>query len=180
VIAIGSAGPRSFVIQSPPDLAALFAVGILAAGIVGASGARRSWPWGWLALAAAAPVLATIWWRGSVWTLDRLFWVDLALGPAVACLLAGLATGGSARLVRFLDARPIRNLGLSSYSLYLTHGPIVVLVSSKLVAGRVGPGVPAFVVSLALVLPITIVFARAFAAAFEAPFLRPRADRARG
>jgi peptidoglycan/LPS O-acetylase OafA/YrhL len=180
VIAIGSAGPRSFVIQSPPDLAALFAVGILAAGIVGASSARRSWPWGWLAFAAAAPVLATIWWRGSVWTLDRLFWVDLALGPAVACLLAGLATGGSARLVRFLDARPIRNLGLSSYSLYLTHGPIVVLVSSKLVAGRVGPGVPAFVVSLALVLPITIVFARAFAAAFEAPFLRPRADRARG
>ena len=167
-------------IQSPPDLAALFAVGILAAGIVGASSARRSWPWAWLALAAAAPVLATIWWRGSVWTLDRLFWVDLALGPAVACLLAGLATGRPARLVRLLDARPLRDLGSSSYSLYLTHGPIVVLVYSKLVAGRVRPGVPAFVVSLALVLPITIVFARAFAAAFEAPFLRPRADRAPG
>jgi peptidoglycan/LPS O-acetylase OafA/YrhL len=180
VIAIGIAGPRTFVIQSPPDLAALFAVGILAAGIVGAGSARRSWPWGWLALAAAAPVLATIWWRGSVWTLDRLFWVDLALGPAVACLLAGLATGRAARLTRLLDARPLRSLGSSSYSLYLTHGPIVVLVSSKLVAGRVRPGAAAFVVSLALVLPITIAFARAFAAAFEAPFLRTRADRAPG
>ena len=116
VAAVGIVGPHvsrldTFVIQSPPDLAALFAVGILAAGIVGASTARRSWPWGWLALAAAAPVVATIAVAGSVWTLDHLFWVDLALGPAVACLLAGLTTGRPARLVRLLDSRPIRNLG---------------------------------------------------------------------
>ncbi len=95
VAAVGIFGPHiarldTFVIQSPPDLAALFAVGILTAGIVGASQARRSWPWPWLALAAAAPVLATIWWQGSVWTLDHLFWVDLALGPAIACLLGRL------------------------------------------------------------------------------------------
>jgi peptidoglycan/LPS O-acetylase OafA/YrhL len=126
-----------------------------------------------VALAAAAPVLATIWWRGSVWTLDHLFWVDLALGPAIACLLAGLATGHPAALLRLLDARPIRNLGLSSYSLYLTHGPIVVVVSGLIVAGWLGYGVWAFVASLALVLPLTIVFARVFAAVFETPF-RPR------
>ena len=163
-----------FVIQSPPDLAALFAVGVVSAGIVGASAARRSWPWAGLALAAAAPVLAMIGWRGSVWTLDHLFWVDLALGPAVACLLAGLATGRPAPLLRLLDARPIRNLGASSYSLYLTHGPIVVVVYEKIVAGRVRQGVPAFVVSLALVLPLTIVFARVFASVFETPFRRSR------
>jgi peptidoglycan/LPS O-acetylase OafA/YrhL len=114
-------------------------------------------------------VLATIWWQGSVWTLEHLFWVDLALGPAVACLLAGLATGHPARLLRMLDARPIRNLGFSSYSLYLTHGPIVVVVYEKIVAGRVRQGVPAFVVSLALVVPLTIGFARAFAWVFETP-----------
>jgi peptidoglycan/LPS O-acetylase OafA/YrhL len=175
VTAVGIVGPHvspldTFVIQSPPDLAALFAVGILSAGIVGASGVRRSWPWTWLALAAAAPALATICWRGTVWTLDHLFWVDLALGPAVACLLAGLATGRPRRLVRLLDARPMRNLGSSSYSLYLTHGPIVVMVCDKIVAGRVRQGVPAFVVSLALVLPLTVVFARVFASVFETPF----------
>jgi peptidoglycan/LPS O-acetylase OafA/YrhL len=162
-----------FVIQSPPDLAALFAVGVLSAGIVGADTARRSWPWAWLALAAAAPVLATIWWLGSVWTLHHLFWVDLAFGPAVACFLAGLATGhpgGRASIRRLLDARPMRSLGSSSYSLYLTHAPIVVVVYEKIVAGRVRPGVPAFVVTLALVLPLTIVFARAFASVFETPF----------
>jgi peptidoglycan/LPS O-acetylase OafA/YrhL len=178
VATVGIVGPHvspldTFVIQSPPDLAALFTVGILGAGIVGASRARRSWPWARLALAAAAPVLATIWWQGSVWTLDHLFWVDLALGPAIACLLAGLATGGPGgrgSLLRLLDARPMRNLGSSSYSLYLTHAPIVVIVYDRIVAGRVRQGVPAFVVSLALVLPLTIVFARVFASVFETPF----------
>jgi peptidoglycan/LPS O-acetylase OafA/YrhL len=169
ILAPHFSGLDAFVIQSPPDLAALFAVGVVSAGIVGASTARRSWPWGRVALAAAAPVVAIIWWRGSVWTLDHLFWVDLALGPAVACLLAGLATGHAAPLLRLLDARPIRTLGASSYSLYLTHGPIVVVVYEKIVAGRVREGVPAFVVSLLLGLPLTIVFARVFASVFETP-----------
>ncbi len=179
VAAVGIVGPHisrldTFVIQSPPDLAALFALGILSAGIVGAGRTLRSWPWPWLALAAAAPVLATICWQGSVWTLTHLFWVDLALGPAIACLLAGLVTGRPAPLLRLLDARPIRALGDSSYSLYLTHAPIVAVVSGLIVAGRVGRGVPAFLVSLALVLPLTIVFARAFASVFERPFRQPR------
>jgi peptidoglycan/LPS O-acetylase OafA/YrhL len=122
-----------------------------------------------------APVLAVIGWRGSVWTVDHLFWVDLALGPAVACLLTGLATGHPAPLLRLLDARPIRNLGTSSYSLYLTHGPIVMIVYERIVAGRVPQGVPALVVTLVLVLPLTIAFARLFASVFEKPFLRHRA-----
>ena len=164
-------------IQSPPDLAALFAVGILTAGIVGAGRARRSWPWHWLALAAVVPVLATIWWEGSVWTLDHLFWVDLALGPAIACLLAALATGRPARLLKLLDARPMRNLGGSSYSLYLTHAPILVVVYELIVAGHVHQGVPAFLVTVALVLPLTIVFARLFASVFETPFMRHSSSR---
>lgn len=180
VASVGIVGPHirrlaAFVIQSPPDLAALFAVGILCAGIVGTgAAARRSWPWGWLGLATAAPVLATISWCGSVWTLEHLFWVDLMFGPAVGCLLAGLATGRPAPLLRFLDSRPIRSLGTSSYSLYLTHGPIVVVVYEQVVAGRFRHGVTAFVVSLALVVPLTIVFARLFASVFEIPFQRHR------
>ena len=179
VAAIGFVGPHisrldTFVIQSPPDLAALFALGVLTAGIVSASAARTSWPWPWLALGAAAPLLATISVLGSVWTLNHLLWIDLALGPAIACLLAGLATGRPGFLLRVLDARPVRNLGLSSYSLYLTHGPIVVVVYEEIVAGRVHPGVPAFLVTLALALPLTILFARVFASVFETPFLRER------
>jgi peptidoglycan/LPS O-acetylase OafA/YrhL len=182
VAAVGIVGPQvprldTFVIQSAPDLAALFAVGVLAAGIVGASRARRSWPWPWLALAAAAPVFATMWWRGSAWTLDpaHLFWVDLALGPAIACLLAALATGRPAPLLRFLDSRPLRKLGLSSYSLYLIHWPIVIVVYEKVVAGRVRHGVLAFLLTVVLVVPLTIACARVFAAIFETPFQRQRA-----
>jgi peptidoglycan/LPS O-acetylase OafA/YrhL len=179
VASVGIVGPHvprvdTFVIQSAPDLAALFAVGILAAGIVGASRTRRSWPWGWLALAAAAPVFATIWWRGSVWTLDHLFWVDLAWGPAIACLLAALATGRPAPLLRLLDSRPLRSLGLSSYSLYLIHGPIVIVVYEEVVARIVRHGVLAFLVTVALAVPLTVAFARVFAAVFEAPFLHKR------
>ena len=181
VVTVGVAGPHvsqldTFLIHSPPELAALFALGVLTAGIVGASPARRSRPWAWLALAAAAPVVATIWWQGSVWTVDHLFWVDLAVGPAIACLLGGLATGQAAPLLRLLDTRPIHSLGLCSYSLYLIHAPIVVVVYEKIVVGRVAPGVPAFLVSLVLTLPLSIVLARLFASVFETPFLRHRSS----
>ncbi len=176
VAGVGITGPHvarvdTFVIESPPELAALFALGILTAGVVGAGEARRSWPWPWLALAAVMPVLATIWWQGSVWTLDHLFWVDLALGPAIACLLAALATGRPAPLLKLLETRPIRTLGLSSYSLYLTHAPILIVVYELIVPGRVPLGVPAFLVTLVLALPLTIAFARMFASVFEIPLL---------
>ncbi len=182
VAAVGILGPHIarlevFVIQSPPDLAALFAVGVVAAVIVNVGNARRSWPWAWIAAASAAPILAVIWWQGSVWTLDNLFWIDLSLGPAVGCLFAALAMGRPAALVRLLDTRPVRHLGGSSYSLYLTHAPIVVVLYEKVVAGRVRQGAPAFLVLLALAVPATIAFARAFAAVLEQPFRRPSSVR---
>jgi peptidoglycan/LPS O-acetylase OafA/YrhL len=177
VAAVGVAGPHNprlhtFVIQSAPDLAALFAIGILAAGLVAASRPRTGWPWGWLALAAAAPVLLTISLRGSVWTLTHLLWVDLALGPAVACLLVALAVGRPAPIVRLLDSRPVRGLGLSSYSLYLIHGPIVIVVYQRIVFPRYHHGATAFLVTVGLVVPATIVLARLFASVFERPFVR--------
>jgi peptidoglycan/LPS O-acetylase OafA/YrhL len=171
VAAVGIVGPHvarldTFVTQSPPELAALFALGIAGAGVV-VAGARRSWPWPWLALVAAAPVFAKIDWEGTAWAFGRLFWIDLALAPAIACLLIGLAVGRPASLGRLLDSRPIRGLGDSSYSLYLTHAPIIAIVYELFVAHWLHPGTAAFFVSLAIVLPLTIAFARAFASVFE-------------
>jgi peptidoglycan/LPS O-acetylase OafA/YrhL len=61
--------------------------------------------------------------------------------------------------------------------LYLTHAPIVAIVCERIVRGRVATGVPTFLVSLALVLPLTIGFARVFAGVFEIPFQRSRNPR---
>ena len=181
VAAVGVVGPHvarldTFVIQSPPDLAALFALGVVSRRHRGRGKAAGRGPGRWLALAAAAPVLATIWWQGSVWTLDHLFWVDLALGPAIACLLAGLATGRPAPLLRLLDARPMRG----PRRVVLQPVPDARADRRRSSTRRSWPagsaqGVPAFFVSLALVLPLTIVFARVFASVFEAPFRPARA-----
>ena len=179
VVAVGALAPHMSLVdvlmRLTPQFAALFALGIVAAGFLAAGERVRSWPWHWLALAAALPVIATIAWYGSVWTIGHhLFWVDLALGPAIACLLVAVATGQPARVVRLLDTRPLRSLGSFSYSLYLTHLPIVVAVNEFVLAGRIRQGVPSFLVSVAILVPGTILFARLFATWFELPFQRYR------
>jgi peptidoglycan/LPS O-acetylase OafA/YrhL len=120
--------------------------------------------------------LLTIWWRGSVWTLTatHLLWVDLALGPAIACLLIALACGRPAPLVGLLDSRPIRRLGLASFSLYLLHEPVVVVVWTRFVLPRFHHGPTAFLVAVGIVLPVSIALALLFAVVFERPFLRQK------
>jgi len=179
VVTIGLLGPRvplmnSALVKFTPDLAVLFAVGLLAAGIVTAGERTRSRPWAGYALAATVPVIALMVVKGSAWSNLNLFWLDLAWAPAVGCLLAAVATSRPRPVVRFLDSRLPRSLGSCSYSLYLTHGPIVIAVSYGLVLGRVAAGTPAFFVLAAILLPVTVCFARLFGAVFELPFQRHR------
>jgi peptidoglycan/LPS O-acetylase OafA/YrhL len=157
-----------------PDLAVLFAIGVLAAGIVRAGERTRSLPWHLCALGAAVPVAVLIAAEGATWTNEHLFWVDLAWGPALGCFLAAVATSRPRPVVRVLDTRGLRGLGSLSYSLYLTHAPIVIAVAYGLVLGRVSPGTPTFLVLAAVVVPLTVGFARGFAAVFELPFQRHR------
>lgn len=179
VVTIGMLAQRApllnlALVSVAPDLAVVFAVGVLAAGIVAADDRNRSRPWAAFALAAAIPVVALTIAKGSTWTIQNLFWVDLAWAPAIGCFLAAVATSRPGPFVRLLDARPLRGLGSFSYSLYLTHAPIVIAVSYGLVLGRVAPGVPTFLVLTAVLLPTTVAFARLFAAVFELPFQRNR------
>ena len=174
VVTAGALVSETWLTYYTPDLAVLFAIGLAAAGIVRAGERVRSWPWHWLALVAAAPVFAWIAVAGSIWTLGHLFWVDLALGPAIGCLLAAVATDRPRPVVRLLDTAALRGLGSFSYSLYLTHTPIVIAVSYGLFIGRVPSGGPMFLVLLVILLPLTVGFARLFAAVFEIPFARQR------
>ena len=169
----GARTPAHLIDQYTPDLAVLFAIGVAAAGVAATAAAGRR-PWHWYAAALAAPVVALIVRRGSVWTIGHFFWVDLALGPALGCLLVAVSTRRGLMLDRVLGARPLRRLGEFSYSLYLTHGPIVIAVYYGLVQHHVRPGVPTFVLLCAAVVPLTVLFARAFAEIFELPFQRRR------
>jgi peptidoglycan/LPS O-acetylase OafA/YrhL len=173
-VAVGIWVAPATLLKSTPDLAALFATGVVAAGILRAGQRVRSWPWPWLAVAAAAPVVAATAWAGTSWTMAELFWVDLALGPAIACLLVAVATDRPTPLVRLLDTRPLRRLGSFSYSLYLTHAPIVTVVCDKVLAGRIRTGTPSLLISLAIAVPATIGFAWLFGSVFEIPFQRHR------
>jgi peptidoglycan/LPS O-acetylase OafA/YrhL len=179
VVTIGVLGPHvalmnTALLKFTPDLAVLFAVGVLAAGIVMADERTRSRPWAGYALAAAVPAIALMVIKGSTWSTLNLFWLDLAWAPAVGCFLTAVATSRPRPVVRFLDSRLPRSLGACSYSLYLTHMPIVIAVSYGLVLGRVAAGTPTFFVLAAILVPVTVIFAWLFAAVFELPFQRHR------
>src|ERR1039457_2120830 len=183
VVTIGVLGPHvallnTALVKFTPDLAVLFAVGLLAAGIVTAGERTRSRPWAGYALAAAVPAIVLMVVKGSVWSYFNLFWLDLAWAPAIGCFLAAVATSRPRFVVRFLNSRMPRGLGSCSYSLYLTHAPIVIAVSYGLVLGRVATGTPTFFVLAAILLPVTVCFARLFAAVFEIPFQQHRGWRA--
>jgi peptidoglycan/LPS O-acetylase OafA/YrhL len=179
VVTIGGLGPHVALMNTAlvkffPDLAVLFAVGLLASGIVTAGERTRSRPWAGYALVAAVPAIVLMVVRGSVWSNLNLFWLDLAWAPAIGCFLTGVATSRPRFVVRLLNSRIPRSLGSCSYSLYLTHLPIVIAVSYGLVQGHVTAGTPMFLVLAAILLPVTVCFARMFAAVFEIPFQRHR------
>jgi peptidoglycan/LPS O-acetylase OafA/YrhL len=108
--------------------------------------------------------------KGSVWTVNHDYWIDLAICPAIALLLAALAAGQADLLARVLTTRPLRALGSCSYSLYLIHVPIVLVVSRRLGAPYAAPGVSTFWVTLAVGASLSVLAARVFARFFEAPF----------
>jgi peptidoglycan/LPS O-acetylase OafA/YrhL len=181
VVTIGVLGPHlalmnTALVKFTPDLAVLFAIGLLASGIVAAGERTRSRPWAGYALAAAVPAIVLMVVMGSVWSNLNLFWLDLAWAPAIGCFVTAVATSRPRFVVRFLNSRLPRSLGSCSYSLYLTHEPIVLAVSYGLVRGHViSPfGTPMFFLLAAILLPVTVGFARLFAAVFEIPFQRHR------
>ena len=172
---VASVSPSDKLSGLTPQLAPLFALGLVGAGVVVARDRIRRLPWQWLAALAAAPVLAVVIGAGTVWTVRHYFWIDLALAPALVMLLVAVTSGRPVPLVRLLDTRPVKGLGRFSYSLYLVHVPIVVAVSRTLTRHDLVPrGLPLFLVTLAVAVPLALGFARLFAAVFEIPFQRHR------
>ncbi|MER5405921.1 acyltransferase [Streptomyces sp. NPDC002769] len=157
-----------------PNLAPVFVAGLAGAGVVVASEKVRRLPWHWLAALAALPVLSLVSIKGSVWTVDHYFWMDLAVVPAMTLLLVAVSTGRPDFLTKLLTARPVRSLGNFSYSLYLIHLPIIMVVVRKVAPHYVSPGLPTFGFTLILGLPTSVLGAWLFSEVFEMPFKRNR------
>ncbi|MEU3245178.1 acyltransferase [Streptomyces sp. NPDC006875] len=157
-----------------PNLAPVFVAGLVGAGVVVASERVRRLPWHWAAALAALPVLALIVVKGPVWTVDHYFWVDLAVVPAMTLLLVAVSTGIPDVLTRLLSTRPVRALGDFSYSLYLVHLPIVMVVVREVAPHVVSAGLPTFWFTLLLGVPASVLGAWLFSEVFEMPFKRNR------
>lgn len=139
-----------------PWMIPIFGIGAAAANIGFGAGARvvamRRWPWGAITLAALAVMIV------GIWLLDagvapetmrmpaqyyhvsvRVRWVyDLLAALTTASFIiwltlgwrqGGAPSGMAARVRRLLESRGLQSLGLVSYSLYLTHGIVIVSIA---------------------------------------------------
>lgn len=156
------------------NLAPVFVAGMVAAGVVTAREDVRRLPWHWWSLLTGVPVLTIMVVNGSVWTVGHYFWIDLAVAPTMVLFIAAVATGRPATVRRLLDAPVMRTLGSFSYSLYLIHLPIIMVVSRRFAIPQVGRGPEAFWVTTAVGVPLSILCAWLFALVFEIPFQRHR------
>jgi peptidoglycan/LPS O-acetylase OafA/YrhL len=157
-----------------PHLVPAFAAGVVAAGVVAAGDRFHRVPWALLSVLAAAPVGILVLHQGSRWMVGNYYWLDLAVAPAMTMLLLTVVSGRPAGLIRLLDSRPLKRLGSISYSLYLIHLPIVVVVTQKLVIPRLGRGMASFTVATLLAGGVSLAGAWLFAKLFESPFQRHR------
>ena len=107
-----------------PAKAAYFLVGGLSFFAV----TRPAQPWrAWLAVLAPSFILALLWWRGT----GRLN--EALLAPIVWCAVLVAVRFDHFRLLRAgLNSRPLQLLGRISYSTYLFHAPVIILLQAAI------------------------------------------------
>lgn len=164
----------------PPQFFGLFVLGVAAAGLVteqdvGAPGSRaRFRPWWTLAGVALAAPLGVL-----LVQVDRSFFIaELVLGVAVAAFIVALTLAPRHPVRRLLEWRPLAWIGLFSYSLYLTHAPVLQILWEYGVRPlRLGPDAE-FLVTLFGATAASLTVALAFHPVFERPFMKHRSFKA--
>ena len=167
--------PLSKINHLTPQFLALFAMGVLAVHLGGDGRAmklRRPLATAGLIAVGAFVALAVI--EGSVWVVDRYFWIDLLFGTGIACMMAVMHSGGAARARHILASPVALRLGLFSYSIYLLHGPLVGLIDVRVLAPFHLAPLVKFGLLLVIGIPVILVVCYGFHLMFEAPFLHRR------
>lgn len=157
-----------------PWYLALFCLGMSAAGVVHAErdrGLRERVPWARLTFALWAAAAVGGWLFGTIWFRSKPL-TDLLLGFATATFLvhAGVRQGTPDVSTAWLGSRPAVALGQMSYSLYLTHLPVVALCHFALVPLGLSAGTHALAL-LTLGVPLSLLVARGFYLAVERRFI---------
>jgi peptidoglycan/LPS O-acetylase OafA/YrhL len=130
----------------------------------------RNWPLRWIAGAIVAGLIGLALVLGFPWVAERYFWIDIAVGFAVAIFFVGLVETRSIA-ARVLSVGPLDFLGQFSYSLYLVHVPIV---SFLMFSPPIENPFLKYAAVAGVIAPVTVAAAYVFFLAFERPFLTIR------
>jgi peptidoglycan/LPS O-acetylase OafA/YrhL len=161
-----------------PQFAALFVFGMVAAGATVAKPERRRVPWGWLAIGLSAGFAAWALLAGTDAVIDNFYWTDIVVGLVTAFVLAAFVGTGARAARRTVEHRAVVGVGRFSYSLYLIHAPILLVISLWVVEPLDLSPNATFGLLLALVVPTALLSAYGFFRLFERPFLERRTFRA--
>jgi peptidoglycan/LPS O-acetylase OafA/YrhL len=154
----------------------------------GTSARGKQLPWGWLCIAAlVAVVFARIWEEHSSMRAWKLaFTMDIVVGVWAACFLSWAARrlteqrsqSGLRRSItlRILESRWTMILGSCSYSLYLLHALVLVMIAPLIARLPLQP-TARLIVFIALGLGCSVTAAYLFHLVFERPFVRSRASK---
>lgn len=136
---------------------------------------RDRLPWGWLSGLFATVLIASLVFEPSDGL--GLFGRDVLIGlGSVSALIhctGWLQRGGTGRrpaVLTLAEAPALVGLGVFSYSLYLTHALVIVLVDAAFLTLELLP-VQRLVVLLAIAIPLAVLFAYLFHRLFERRFM---------
>lgn len=149
-------------------LLALFAMGVVAAHVSARNG-NVPQLWRWLAGASAVGAIAAVLGEGDAAADGSLWPADMLVGCAVALFFVTSAGPRRPIAARVLALRPLVLLGTFSYSLYLLHGPLVIVTGAAL--ARYHAGTIPSAVCYAVLIPAVVAIAYAFSLVAERPFL---------
>ena len=172
-IALAFAVRSHEVVRNTVCYAGLFTLGMWAAT---GTGRRPAAALAAVAAGLAVGIVALAAWVGDGVLKNPAY--DLAVAACTAAALANWGRAESSAGRRLLAARPLASVGTFSYSLYLTHAPVVQAVWEVAVRPlHVTPAV-GLIALYALTVPAAIAVAFVFFLAFERPFMSARQRRA--
>jgi len=133
---------------------------------------RLAWAaWGLIALVVLASLK-----KGDLWVMSHFYIFDSILGAAIAILLSTCFVDAAKKanlLTRALSWRPLEEIGIFSYSLYLIHAPMLHLVN-LMFTRLLHPSETVMLCILLLSIPVIVGVARLFFEVAEKPFMNRR------